>query len=114
MNKTTSKAPLVLGIVGGVLGIIGGACATCAIGEATETLVKNYALGAWMVLIGSILGLVGGCCAKSQKWGSFVELMAGIVVCLGTFISCTVLLIFPLAAFVLLIVGGAVGMKKKA
>lgn len=115
MNRTSSKAPLVLGIVGGVLGIIGGACATCAIGDPTvEELVANYALGAWMILIGSALGLVGGCCAKSQKWGSLLALLAGIVVFIGTAISCTVLLIFPIAAAILLVIAGAIGMAKKA
>lgn len=123
MNKTTSKAPLVLGIVGGVLGILSGVCnAFCgsAVSEADQAaggvagaaeLGQSFLIGGILALVGAIAGLVGGCCAKSQKWGSLVQLLGG-VLCAVSLIW--VLDLFALAAAVLCIVGGAVGLSKHA
>lgn len=113
MRKTSSKAPLVLGIVGGILGIIEGSClAFC--GEVAAELGggSKWLIGGLLALVGSIAGLVGGCCAKSQKWGSLVQLIGGIVVAVSVIF--TGIDLMTIAAAVLLIVGGAVGMKKAA
>lgn len=120
MKKTSSIAPLILGIIGGVLGILGGACITIcaeAVSEAGEAVAvevpATFAIGGWMILVSGILGLVGGCCAKSQVWGSLVELLAGVLTVVGMILSASFGL-FPIAAAVLFIVGGAVGLAKKA
>lgn len=113
MNKTKSVAPLVLGIIGGILGILEGSClALC--GAAVEELGggATWTIAGWCALLGAIVGLVGGCCAKSQKWGSLVELVGGIVVAVALFLYGINLMVIASAA--LLIIGGAVGMAKKA
>ena len=92
MKKTSSVAPLVLSIIGGILGIIAGTCvALCA--EAVESVqdavevevvvTTTMKIAGWLVLVGSVVGLVGGCCAKSQNWGTLVLLIGGIVVLVG-------------------------------
>ena len=113
MNRTRSVAPLVLGIVGGVLGILEGSCLALCAKVASEVGVNasDWTIAGWMVLLGAIAGLVGGCCAKKTVWGSLVELVGGIVAVLS------VIFVFDLLAFaagVLLVIGGAVGMGKKA
>ncbi len=112
MNKTRSKAPLVLGIIGGVLGILEGSCIAICGKAAEEAGVGNtWFLAGILALVGAIAGLVGGCCARSQKWGSLVELIGGIIAAVSLVFTFDLMV---LAAAVLLIVGGAVGLGKKA
>ena len=121
MKRTSSKAPLVLGIIGGIFAILSGSCiALCAsaLNEAgnaagvEEVVSSTYTIGGWVLLVAGIVGLVGGCCAKKQTWGSLVELLGGVLVVVGMILASWGLL--SIAAAVLLIVGGAVGMSKKA
>ena len=119
MSKTRSVAPLVMGIVGGILGILGGSCVAIC-GELAEALDVSAGLikaAGYIALVAAIAGLVGGCCAKSQAWGSMVELIAGVVVAVAIVLQLVGKGGFNLwntASAVLLIVGGAVGMSKKA
>lgn len=112
MKPTRSVAPLVLGIIGGIFGILAGSCVALCGELAADLIKKTYSLGGWIILVAGILGLVGGCCAKKQAWGSLVELLAGVLTVVGMILSSWGLL--SIAAAVLLIVGGAVGMAKKA
>lgn len=89
--KGTSNVPMIMGIIGGVLGIpaafCSGACAACigAVGDAsTGTTSHASDLGTfylWMGILGAILGLVGGLLGKK------VPVPAGIIMLLATFMS---------------------------
>ncbi len=89
--KGTSNVPMIMGIIGGVLGIpaafCSGACAACigAVGDAsTGTTNHTTELGTfylWMGIIGAIFGLVGGLLGKKTP------VPAGIIMLLATFMS---------------------------
>lgn len=97
MKKTTSIAPLVLGIIAGVLGIIGGSClAICGdfmndVAAELETdvslITDGVIIGGWIVIASSILGLVASCIAKTANCGPLLIMIAfaaevvGIIFC---------------------------------
>ena len=107
MRKTTSIAPLVLGIIAGVLGIIGGSCITFC-GEVVDTLGGDnlISIGGYIILAGSIIGLVGGCIAKSKGIGNLLLLLAAIalvvaIVMIGfDLITCISAVLFLLAGII--------------
>ena len=112
MKPTKSVAPLVLGINGGIFGILGGSCLALCGAAGGDFVKKTLSLGGWIILVAGILGLVAGCCAKKQAWGSLVELIAGVLTVVGMVLAAFTL--WSIVAAVLLIIGGAVGMAKKA
>lgn len=121
--KTRSSFPMVIGIVGGILAIIGGAC-VAFVGElaaasltAIQAEFPNFNLGmytmvGYAILVVGVATLVCGCIAKSNKFGSLlVTILGGVYLVL--FIILTVmagLAILHLVVSVLFIVGGFMGM----
>ncbi|MDD3232246.1 MAG: hypothetical protein PHO06_02720 [Clostridia bacterium] len=117
IGKTESVLPLVTGLVGGIVGIFGGACATfCA------DLVSALGAGSILTticayggLIVAIIGLILGCLAKTTNRSTLLLTICGFVMAIFV-----VLLMVDGYGFnwmfttsaVLFIVGGFVGMKE--
>ena len=86
----TSNIPMIMGIIGGVLGVpaayCSGACAACigAVDEAQGGGSTADELGStylWMGIIGAALGLIGGLLGKK------LPMPAGIIMIIATFLS---------------------------
>lgn len=111
MRRTNSIVPLVLGIIGGVFAIIGGACVTICADVATAVSGNAmYSVMGYLSLAAAIAGLVGGCMARKNGFGSLLMIIAAIVE-----IVCTVFLGFVwsiVVGLVLFTIGGIVGLVK--
>lgn len=111
--KGTSNVPMIMGIIGGVLGIpaafCSGACAACvgAVSDAS-TGTTNHAsefgtFYLWMGIIGATLGLVGGLLGKK------IPAPAGVIMLLATFMSGFTLIagnMLALVVAILFLLGG--------
>jgi len=89
-KKGTSNVPMIMGIIGGVLGIpaayCSGACAACigAVDElqgGTTTADELGSVYLWMGIIGAALGLIGGLLGKK------LPIPAGLIMLIATFMS---------------------------
>lgn len=111
MKRTNSIAPLVLGIIGGVFAIIGGACVTvCADVATAVTGSAIFSIMAYLSLAAGIAGLIGGCISRKNGFGSVLMLIAAAVE-----IVCTVFLGFIwsiVVGLVLFTIGGIIGLVK--
>ncbi|CDZ24732.1 putative secreted protein [[Clostridium] cellulosi] len=116
--RGTSNAPMILGIIGGVLGIPGSICSgACAAGltslsEGATTEVTNAAGNTFMIigLIGSILGLVFGILAKKMP------IPAGILMLVATVLVGITLVTFSflnLAVVILFLIGAIISFTQK-
>ncbi|MTI94590.1 MAG: DUF4064 domain-containing protein [Firmicutes bacterium] len=102
-KRGTSNVPMIMGIIGGVLGLPGAVCAgACAEGlsavaDEAGTGVGDFYL--WMGLIGALLGFVFGLMAKGKPMLSGVmmivaALMCGITMIIGNLIALVVAILF--------------------
>lgn len=110
VKKGTSNIPLVMGIIGGVLGIpasfCSGACAACigviSSGGPTPDELGSFYLN--MALMGAVIGLVGGILGKKMPT------LAGILMLLAAFMSGYTLIVGNMSALIiaiLFLLGGA-------
>ena len=113
-KKGTSNVPMIMGIIGGVLGVpaafCSGACAACigAFSDASKgTTNQTSELGnfyLWMGIIGAIAGLIGGILGKK------FPVPAGVIMLLATFKSGITLIagnLLALIVAILFLLGGA-------
>ena len=110
MRKTNSLAPLILGIIGGVFGILGGSCTTFCAGVADAVGVSGYLIWGILALVSAVVGLVGGCVARKSGTGSLLMVIAAIVD-----IVCMIFLGFVwtiLVSLILFFIGGVIGVVK--
>lgn len=117
-QKPISNTPMILGIIGGILGLPAAICSgACAAGISSLASSGNSTTSSetgntflWIGLIAAILGLVSAFLYKKapKKWG-IIMLIAGLLsgVTLITFN------ILSLIVTVLLIVGGAIALSQK-
>ena len=117
-QKQISNVPMILGIIGGILGlpaaICSGACAaglsTLAEGATEKTSSDAGAAFLWIGLIAAILGLVSSFLYKknSKTWGG-VMILAGILsgVTLVTFNM------LSLVVCILFLIGGIISLTQK-
>lgn len=113
--RGTSSAPMILGIVGGLLGIPASFCAGACVagiggaaGSANASEMGSFYLG--MCLLGSLLGLVFGFLSKrSPKFSGLMlilaAMMTGFTLIAGNMIA--------LICAVLFLVGGAMSFAQK-
>jgi len=108
-KRGTSNIPMIMGIIGGVLGIPAALCAgVCAAGFIGFTGDSSMAREAQTIyttmgIIGAILGLIGGLLGKK------LPKIAGIIMILATFMSGITLItgnIFALIVAILFLLGG--------
>lgn len=112
-TKGTSNVPMIMGIIGGVLGIpasyCSGACATFlgAMDEAssgtTGTAEELGSFYLWMGLFGAAFGLIGGLMGKKTP------VPAGVTMLLATFMSGFTLIagnLLALIVAILFLIGG--------
>lgn len=111
-KKGTSNVPMIMGIIGGVLGVpasyCSGACAACigAIDEAsggTSTAAELGDFYLWMGLLGAAVGLIGGLMGKKMP------VPAGIIMLVATFMSGFTLIagnMLALVVAILFLLGG--------
>ncbi len=107
MKKTNSIAPLVLGIIGGIFSILGGACSTFCAEVASELGESKFLIWGYLALAAGILGLVGGCISRKTGVGSLLMVLAAIIE-----IVCVIFLGFVwtlVIGLVLFAIGGIVG-----
>lgn len=112
-QKQISNAPMILGIIGGILGlptaICSGACAAI-IDNAANNTVENAVSLFWIGLIGTLIGLVSSSLYKSNPkvWGAMM-LLAGVL-------SAITLVSFNLLSAViaiLFLIGGLISISQK-
>ena len=102
MSNEKSGVPLIMGIVGGVLGLPSAMCAgACSAGLTADAEIGSFYL--WMGIIGAVLGLYAGIIGKSKSKLSGIlfivdSFMAGITVIGGNLIAMVVLILFLLGA----------------
>jgi hypothetical protein len=117
-EKQISNAPMILGIIGGILGlpaaICSGACAaglsTLADGATKQSTDNAGSAFLWIGLIAAILGLVSAFLYKkdSKKWG-VIMIIAGLL-------SGVTLVTFNLLSFIvciLFLIGGVISLTQK-
>jgi RsiW-degrading membrane proteinase PrsW (M82 family) len=117
-EKQISNAPMILGIIGGILGlpaaICSGACAaglsTLADGATKQSTDNAGSAFLWIGLIAAILGLVSAFLYKkdSKKWGVMM-IIAGLL-------SGVTLVTFNLLSFIvciLFLIGGVISLTQK-
>lgn len=108
-SRGTSNAPMVLGIVGGVLGIPGSLCSgVCAAGITASGEVGEFYL--YIGLIGSVLGLVFGILSKKMPIAS------GIGMLVATAFVCLTLLTFSflnMVTVILFLIGAILSFVQK-
>ncbi|WP_353168200.1 DUF4064 domain-containing protein [Flavobacterium sp.] len=117
-EKQISNAPMILGIIGGILGlpaaICSGACAaglsTLADGATKQSTDNSGSAFLWIGLIAAILGLVSAFLYKkdSKKWGVMM-IIAGLL-------SGVTLVTFNLLSFIvciLFLIGGVISLTQK-
>lgn len=112
-QKQISNTPMILGIIGGILGlptaICSGACAAI-IDNAANNTVENAVSLFWIGLIGTLIGLVSSFLYKSNPkvWGAMM-LLAGVL-------SAITLVSFNLLSAViaiLFLIGGLISISQK-
>ena len=117
-QKPISNAPMILGIIGGILGlpaaICSGACAaglsTLADGATEQTSQDAGNVFMWLGLISALLGLISAFLYKKNPklWGALMViggLLAGITLVTFNFLS--------LVVCILLLIGGILAMTQK-
>lgn len=118
-NKSNvSNVPLILGIIGGVLGLPGAVCAgACAAGfsavDVTTTADEAVSMGMtfmWLGIIASLLGLLSAFLYKknTKLWGTFM-LLSGVMMGI-TLITFNILSLVVCALF---IIGGIFALVQK-
>ena len=115
MTKEKSSVPLIMGIIGGVIGlpsaICAGACAAGLSSFATSTSEEASEIGEfylWMGVIGAILGLYSGIIGKSKPK------LSGIIFLIATFMSGFTIIggnILALIVVILFLLGAAFAFK---
>jgi hypothetical protein len=113
-----SNAPMILGIIGGILGlpaaICSGACAaglsTLAEGATEQTSNTAGSAFLWLGLISAILGLVSAFLYKknSKTWGG-VMILAGVL----AMITLVTFNILSLIVCILFLIGGVISLTQK-
>jgi len=112
-KKGTSNVPMIMGIIGGVLGIpaayCSGACAAClgAVSDVsrgtTNQATEFGSFYLWMGLIGAAVGLIGGLLGKK------LPVPAGLLMLVATFMSGFTLIagnMLALVVAILFLLGG--------
>ncbi|HEX6427790.1 MAG TPA: DUF4064 domain-containing protein [Niastella sp.] len=117
-NQKISNAPMILGIIGGILGlpaaVCSGACAagmsTLAEGATEQTSSNAGNTFLWIGLISAILGLVSSFLYKknTKTWGGLM-LLAGILSAV-TLVTFNVL---SLVVCILFLIGGVIALTQK-
>jgi len=109
-ERGTSNVPMIMGIIGGVLGIpaafCSGACAACigAIGDVSTGTTQASEIGnfyIFMGILGAVLGLVGGLLGKKYPVPAgimllFATFMSGITLIAGNALALIVAILFLL------------------
>jgi len=89
-RPTRTVAPLVLAIIGGVIGIISGIVWALA-GETIATFTSGFgiitAMG-YLILVVSIAAIVGGSVSKKLSWGPWTLMLSGIFMLIFVIILC--------------------------
>ena len=109
MSQEKSSVPMIMGIVGGVIGLPSAVCAgACVAGLSALTESADVAsdLGAfymWMGILGSILGLYAGIIGKSKSKLSGIlfilaTFMSGITMIAGNMIALVIVILFLIGA----------------
>jgi VIT1/CCC1 family predicted Fe2+/Mn2+ transporter len=111
-KRGTSSAPIVLGIIGGMVGfpsaILGGGCAACVETIGTKGSAPEGSLTVTILLlglIGSVLGFFSGVLSKTSPVGAGVGMIlaavvAGITAFLGNVLAFLVAMLFLIGGFV--------------
>ncbi|MDR1582300.1 MAG: hypothetical protein LBS55_03420 [Prevotellaceae bacterium] len=100
MKKGTSNVPMIMGIIGGVLGFPAAICA----GFCSETLTDDTSVGSfylWFGILGAIIGLVGGLLGKKMPVpaGAIMigaAVITGITMIIGNMLAAVVAILFVL------------------
>lgn len=123
--RTRSVVPLVLSIIGGVFGILSGLCygvlfdavnkaADAAGASGLDVNLSLLSVAGYILLFVSIIAVVAGAMARSQRFGSFLLFIMGLIS-----IVCMVMMWIAAKAFpgimvlvpvILFVTGGIVGM----
>ena len=115
--RGTSNAPMVLGLIGGILelpgALLGGACAAgCASLTATSSSSINAAGNTFLVLglIAAVLAIVFACLSKKSP------ILSGIMLLVSAVLTCITLFVFnflSLIVAILLIIAGIICLAQK-
>ncbi|MBA3829996.1 MAG: DUF4064 domain-containing protein [Taibaiella sp.] len=117
-QKPVSNAPMILGIIGGIIGlpaaICSGACATgiSAMADKTTSAEAGH-VGSFYLYLGLTSAILGLICAFAYKknpkiWG-ILMLIAGVI----GMINIVTLNMLALFSAILLIIGGAISISQK-
>lgn len=109
MSSEKSSVPLIMGIIGGVIGLPSAICAgacTAGLMSLSESAADAGEIGSfylWMGVIGAVIGLYAGIIGKSKSklsGGLFIlgALMTGITMIAGNMIAMIVLILFLIGA----------------
>ncbi len=115
IQRGTSSAPIVMGVLVFALGLPAALCATvCATAVTVGTLGAGAGVGGFMIFMAfaaPILGLVGGIMGKSNPTASGVCLLvAALLMLIETIAMFSVL---ALIAFILAVIGGILALTQK-
>lgn len=103
-------AAFIIGLIGSIMGIFGGFCTTlCA--SAAYMVRPNGSIFAFIFIFGgSIVGMIGACqCLKNVKRGSILQLVGAVMIIICAY-GITGADLMSILAFLLLLVGGIVGL----
>lgn len=113
-KRGTSNVPMIMGIIGGVLGLPGAICAgACAEGVSTvvdETITGVGSFYMAVAIIGALMGFVFGLMAKRYP------VLAGIMLIVAAIFSGFTLIIgnlFALVVAILFLIGGVFSLTQK-
>lgn len=117
-KRGTSSAPMILGIIGGILGLPGAICAgACAVGvtsiDTANTAAEVSQIGNFYVvvgLIGAILGLVFGILSKRFPRLSGIVMIISAIFAGFTMIAGNML---ALIIAILFLIGGCLSLSQK-
>ncbi len=116
-ERGTSSVPMIMGIIGGVLGIPGAICGGACVagisglaGESTKNATEMGEFYLYFALVGAAIGLIFGILGKKYpKLAGIMMILAammcGITVVGGNFIAIIVAILF--------LVGGAIALSQK-
>jgi len=118
MDNKISNAPMILGIIGGILGLPAAICSgACAVGLSTLADGANNKssqdagnIFMWLGLIAALLGLVSAFLYKKnpKSWGAIMligGILAGVTLVTFNFLS--------LVVCILLLIGGLISLTQK-
>lgn len=109
MSNEKSSVPMIMGIIGGVIGLPSAVCAgACVVGltslsESADVASEMGGFYLWMGILGSILGLYAGIIGKSKSKLSGIlfilaTFMSGITMIAGNMIALLIVILFLIGA----------------